>query len=78
MNNDQLAANWSDNHLEPVDEFVMEAWNGGEIYRGEEYLEFYNGSIVLNEKDELLEYIKENWDEFYEEIRGMSDLRVAE
>lgn len=76
MSNKQ-AANWSDNHLGPKDEFALEAWNQGEIYRGEQYLEFFNGDIVLDSKEELLEYISDNWDDFYETILGNADKRTA-
>lgn len=77
MSNQEIANNYSDNHLEPQDEFSLEAWNGGEIYRGEKYLEFFNGDIVLDSKEELLEYIGDNWEKFYEVILENADKRTA-
>ena len=45
---------------EPVDKFVMEDWQGGEIYEGESYLEMYNGDIVLNEIENIVEWANEH------------------
>lgn len=46
----------------PTDYFEMEDWNGGEIYRGESYLELSNGDFVLNKKENVLEYLSEHYE----------------
>lgn len=43
----------------PADHFVLEDWQGAEIYDGEDYLEF-NGAIILNETENILEYVREH------------------
>ena len=45
---------------EPIDKFVMEDWQGAEIYDGETYLEMHNGDIVLNEIDNIVEWANEH------------------
>ena len=45
---------------EPVDNFVMADWQGAEIYEGETYLEMYNGDIVLNEIENIVERANEH------------------
>ena len=42
-----------------TDYFELEQWNGGEIYRGEEYLHMqHNGDIVLDEFETMQEWIE--------------------
>ena len=44
---------------EPItDFFELEAWNQGEIYRGEEYLIMENGDLVLDEYETIIEYVR--------------------
>ena len=43
---------------EPVDKFVMEDWQGGEIYEGESYLEMHNGDLVLDEYETIIEWVR--------------------
>lgn len=43
---------------EPIDNFVMEDWQGAEIYEGESYLEL-NGYIILNEPENIAEWARE-------------------
>lgn len=76
--NEYLAATWSDRHLEPEEDNYIESWNGAEIYQGEEYLEFFNGDIVHNKKEDLLEYISDNWEDVYEMILENADKRTVE
>ena len=45
---------------EPIDKFVMEDWQGAEIYEGETYLEMHNGDIVLNEIENIVEWANEH------------------
>lgn len=63
---------------EPTDIFYCEDWQGAEIYMGEEYLVFPNGDRVLNFKENILEYMKENWNEALELINGATTRKVAE
>ena len=43
---------------EPVDNFVMEDWQGGEIYENEEYRIMDNGDIVLDEYETIIEWVR--------------------
>ena len=46
-----------------TDYFELEQWNGGEIYRGEEYLHMqHNGDFVLLEKETIMEYLSDHYD----------------
>lgn len=60
-----------------TDYFELEAWNQGEIYRGEEYLEFENGDIVLLEKDTIMEYLSDNYYKTLEILDNVSIRKVA-
>lgn len=52
---------------EPIDNFVMEDWQGAEIYENESYLEMPNGDFVLNEIENIVEWANDH-----------SILRIAE
>ena len=41
-----------------TDFFEIEAWNGSEIYRGEEYLIMENGDKVLDEYETIIEWVR--------------------
>lgn len=43
---------------EPVDVFVLESWNGCDIYENEEYRIMDNGDIVLDEFETMQEWIE--------------------
>ena len=46
-----------------TDYFELEQWNGGEIYRGEEYLHMqHTGDLVLLEKETIMEYLSDHYD----------------
>lgn len=45
---------------EPVDCFALEDWQQSEIYDRESYLEMHNGDIVLNETENMLEWMYEH------------------
>ena len=48
-----------DRFTEPTtDFFELEAWQGGEIYRGEEYLVMENGDLVLDEYETIIEWVR--------------------
>ena len=60
-----------------TDYFELEQWNGGEIYRGEEYLEFENGDLVLLEKDTIMEYLGDNFEKTLEMLDDITIKKVA-
>lgn len=61
-----------------TDYFELEAWNGGEIYRGEEYLHFQDtGDIVLLEKDTIIEYLSDNFERTLEMLDDIAIRKVA-
>lgn len=60
-----------------TDYFELEQWNGGEIYRGEEYLEFSNGDLVLLEKETIIEYVMDRYDKLLELLEGEAIRKVA-
>lgn len=61
-----------------TDYFELEAWNGGEIYRNEEYLEFQNtGDKVLLEKDTILEYLSDHYEFTLELLDNVAIRKVA-
>ena len=63
---------------EPVtDYFELEAWNQGEIYRGEEYLEFDNGDLVLNKEDTVMEYLSDHYDFTLKLLEDVAIRKVA-
>ncbi|NCB67143.1 MAG: hypothetical protein EOM48_13395 [Bacilli bacterium] len=46
---------------EPITDFYqLDAWNGGEIYRGEEYLIMENGDLVLDEYETIIEWVRDH------------------
>ena len=48
-----------DRFTEPTtDFFEIEDWQGGEIYRGEEYLVMENGDKVLDEYETIIEWVR--------------------
>ena len=48
-----------DRFAEPTtDFFEIEDWQGGEIYRGEEYLVMENGDKVLDEYETIIEWVR--------------------
>ena len=61
-----------------LDQFELEAWNQGEIYRGEEYLVMeHNGDRVLLSKDEVIEYLTENYEFTLELLDNVAIRKVA-
>lgn len=60
-----------------TDYFELEQWNGGEIYRGEEYLEFENGDLVLLEKYTIMEYLGDNFEKTLEMLDDITIKKVA-
>lgn len=61
-----------------TDYFELEQWNGGEIYRNEEYLEFQNtGDVVLLEKDTILEYLSDHFEFTLELLDNVAIRKVA-
>lgn len=60
-----------------TDYFELEAWNGGEIYRGEEYLEFPNGDLVLLEKETIIEYVSDRYEKLIELLEDVAIRKVA-
>ena len=61
-----------------LDQFELEAWNQGEIYRGEEYLVMeHNGDRVLLSKDEVIEYLADNYEFTLELLDNVSIRKVA-
>lgn len=61
-----------------LDQFELEAWNGGEIYRNEEYLLLeHNGDRVLLSKDEVIEYLTENYEFTLELLDNVAIRKVA-
>ena len=64
---------------EPVtDYFELEAWNQGEIYRGEEYLHMqHNGDLVLLSKDTIIEYLSDHFEFTLELLDDVSIRKVA-
>ena len=57
-----MEANFNRFQEPETDYFELEAWNQGEIYRGEPYLEFDNGDLVLLEEDTIMEYLSDHYD----------------
>jgi len=48
-----------DRFAEPItDFFQLDAWNQGEIYRGETYLVMENGDLVLDEYETIIEWVR--------------------
>lgn len=61
-----------------TDYFELEQWNGGEIYRGEEYLHMqHNGDFVLLEKETILEYLSDHYDFTLELLDNAASRKVA-
>ncbi|QIK50586.1 hypothetical protein G7058_00025 [Jeotgalibaca porci] len=61
-----------------TDYFELEQWNGGEIYRGEEYLHMqHNGDFVLLEKETILEYLSDHYDFTLELLDNAAIRKVA-
>ncbi|WP_373781204.1 YqaI family protein [Jeotgalibaca porci] len=78
MNNNTNLANLHAEYFEPpTDYFELEGFNGGEIYRGEEYLEFPNGDLVLLEKETIIEYVTDRYDKLLELLEGVAIRKVA-
>ena len=72
-----MEANFNRFQEPETDYFELEAWNGGEIYRGEEYLEFENGDLVLLEKDTIMEYLGDNFEKTLEMLDDITIKKVA-
>lgn len=72
-----MEANFNRFQEPETDYFELEAWNGGEIYRGEEYLEFENGDLVLLEKETIIEYVMDRYDKLLELLEGEAIRKVA-
>lgn len=61
-----------------LDCFELEAWNGGEIYRNEEYIEMdHSGERVLLEKETIIEYLSDNFEFTLELLDNVSLKKVA-
>lgn len=61
-----------------TDYFELEQWNGGEIYRGEEYLHMqHNGDFVLLEKDTIMEYLSDHFEFTLELLDDAAIRKVA-
>lgn len=60
-----------------TDYFELEAWNQGEIYRGEKYLEFDNGDLVLMEEDTIMEYLLDHYDFTLKLLEDVAIRKVA-
>lgn len=61
-----------------IDHFELEAWNQGEIYRGEEYLHMqHNGDKVLLEKDTIMEYLSDHFEFTLELLDNVAIRKVA-
>ena len=72
-----MEANFNRFQEPETDYFELEAWNGGEIYRGEEYLEFENGDLVLLEKETVIEYLRDNYYKTLELLDNAAIRKVA-
>ena len=61
-----------------TDYFELEAWNQGEIYRGEEYLHMqHNGDLVLLSKDTIMEYLSDHFEFTLELLDDVAIRKVA-
>ena len=72
-----MEANFNRFQEPETDYFELEAWNGGEIYRGEEYLEFENGDLVLLEKETIIEYVTDRYEKLIELLDDVAIRKVA-
>lgn len=76
--NEQNLSRLHRQYLEPTDEFFCEDWQGGEIYKDEEYLVMeHNGDKVLFEKDNVMEYVEEHYEFLLELLDDVSIRKVA-
>lgn len=61
-----------------TDYFELEQWNGGEIYRGEEYLHMqHNSDFVLLSKDTIMEYLSDHFEFTLELLDDVAIRKVA-